>query len=67
MSAFIKNDALIELLDVADKKQLSDVTIVARWRIDDLVCGASDVEIYEYIKKNNWAHCHPDIAIFKRQ
>lgn len=54
MSAFIKNDALIELLDITDEKQLPDVTIVARWRIDDLVCGASDLGIYEYIKKNNW-------------
>lgn len=54
MSAFIKNDALIELLDIVDRKQLSDVTIVSRWRIDDLTCGASDIEIYEYIKKNNW-------------
>jgi len=53
LSAFLKVDLLIWL-----KKHINSnikVTIVSRWRLGDLVCGASDIEVYEYSRSNGWA------------
>lgn len=30
------------------------ITVVARWQKRDLVCGASDLEVYRLCKKNGW-------------
>lgn len=52
-SAFIKAKAL---QDEKFTKNLEnkDVVIIARWQKHDLLSGASDLEVYELCKENNW-------------
>ena len=52
-SAFIKLTALEALLTREKEKDI-DVVIVARWQKQDLVSGASDLEIYKLCKERGW-------------
>jgi hypothetical protein len=52
-SAFIKVEALRKLADQF-APNISDVTVVARWRKHDLLVGASDLDVYELCKSRGW-------------
>jgi len=52
LSAFTKMSALDWL-----QQHLApgiNVTIISRWQIQDLLCGASDLAAYEFASKNGW-------------
>jgi len=51
-SAFIKNRAVIKLLEAVSSEV--NVTIVARWRKHDLLMGASDIEVFELCQAKGW-------------
>lgn len=55
ISAFCKKEAL-EFLDaqIAEKNDISKRLLV-RFRLDDILSGSTDFEIYEYCKQNNWS------------
>ncbi len=55
ISAFCKKDAL-EFLDaqIGEKQGISKRLLV-RFRLDDILSKVTDLEIYEYCKKNNWS------------
>lgn len=55
ISAFCKKDAL-EFLDkqIGEKQDISKRLLV-RFRLDDILSRVTDLEIYEYCKKNNWS------------
>lgn len=50
-SAFIKVDALRKLLK---DKGSADINVVARWQKRDLVCGASDLDVYNMCREEGW-------------
>ncbi len=53
LSAFIKHQAFQwfrEQIKASDIK----VTVVARWRLGDLIVGASDLSVYEQCKERGW-------------
>ena len=50
-SAYIKYNLLKELEPTLRSK---NVNIFVRWEVDDLIRGASDVEIYDLCQANNW-------------
>lgn len=52
-SAFIKLKAFDWLVKQVGDKQLK-VNIIARWDINDLLSGVSDLTVYEHCKKLNW-------------
>jgi hypothetical protein len=51
-SAFIKVKALEELTENIDS--YLDVAVVARWKKQDILVGASDLEVYEYCRERGW-------------
>ncbi len=51
LSAFIKLNALEA---IANKINVDNVTIVARWQKGDILNGASDLEVYELCKSQGW-------------
>ena len=53
LSAFVKIVALENLLKFHKKKKL-DITIVARWKLQDLLTNASDLSVYEFAQNNGW-------------
>lgn len=54
MTAFCKKEAL-EFIDeqLVDKKDISK-RIIVRFRLEDILSKATDIEIYDYCKQNNW-------------
>jgi len=69
MSAFIKEDALKKLEQNIDKN--IDVTIVARWRPDDLISGVSDFSVFPFCEKKGWRfgirqQLHAKVIVFDR-
>ena len=50
-SAFIKHKAFSELSFVDDN---IDVVVISRWQKRDLLCGASDIEVYKFCKSKGW-------------
>jgi hypothetical protein len=50
-SAYIKLSILKEISSYTSRKEMR---ILARWDLNDLVGGASDIECYEFAKKNGW-------------
>ncbi|MDB2377066.1 phospholipase D-like domain-containing protein [Luminiphilus sp.] len=53
-SAFIKLDAL-EAISSQVPSSVSRVQVIARWRKQDLISGASDLAIYEFCESRNWS------------
>jgi len=53
LSAFIKKTAFQWFIDQFSQKDIK-VTIVARWTLADLLCGVSDLEVYELCKSQGW-------------
>jgi len=51
-SAFIKLKALEELSEKINSNV--EVSIVSRWKKQDILVGASDVEVYEYCRDRGW-------------
>jgi hypothetical protein len=51
-SAFIKFEALKSILGNLEKDL--DVMVIARWRVEDLVKGSSDLEVYKYCREKGW-------------
>ena len=49
LSAFVKLHALKWLLE---HTQANEIIIVARWQPNDLICGASDLQCYEFCRDN---------------
>jgi hypothetical protein len=54
LSAFIKSSAFDWLSDQIKSKDIN-VTVVARWRLDDLVSQVSDLEIYKQCQERGWS------------
>lgn len=52
LSAFIKTEAVKQLL--IDVDDFVDIEIVARWKKQDVLVGASDLEVYEYSRDKGW-------------
>lgn len=50
-SAYIKLGILKEISSYTKQK---DIRILARWDLNDLVGGASDIECYQFAKENGW-------------
>jgi hypothetical protein len=60
-SAFIKRDGL-EYLSKAVSDEVLDVEVVARWQKQDLLVGASDLDVYEFCQEQGWRFgVHPTI------
>jgi len=53
LSAFIKKTAFQWFINQFSQKNIQ-VTIVARWTLADLLCGVSDLEVYELCKSQGW-------------
>ena len=51
-SAFVKTSALTWLSKNINKN--TKIKIIARWKLNDLLMGASDIEAYIFAKKMNW-------------
>lgn len=51
-SAFVRSEALKSLSAHIDKD--IDVSVIGRWNKSDLLFGASDLEVYNICKENNW-------------
>jgi phosphatidylserine/phosphatidylglycerophosphate/cardiolipin synthase-like enzyme len=69
MSAFIKQEA-IEKLE-KDVNENVDVSIVARWRPDDLISGVSDISLFPFCEKKGWRfgikqQLHAKVIVFDR-
>lgn len=61
ISPFIKKDALTSLLETFSP---SSAKIIVRWRMDDLVAGVSDLEIYDLLKEKGIPlYIHPKIHL----
>mgnify|MGYP000365619819 CR=1 FL=1 len=50
-SAFIKLGALSKLSFLDES---IDVIVISRWQKHDLLCGASDIEVYNFCKSKGW-------------
>jgi len=48
LSAFIKKPTIAELLSEL-KNTSVDITVVSRWRVNDLISGVSDIDVYEFV------------------
>ena len=53
LSAFIKKAAFQWFIDQFSQKNIH-VTVVARWTLADLLCGVSDIEVYQLCKDQGW-------------
>jgi hypothetical protein len=51
-SAFLRSSILVDFSKRLPKDTL--VRVIARWRLEDLLAGASDLESYEVCKKMGW-------------
>lgn len=51
-SAFIKMDALRWVANNIGED--TNVKVIARWQLNDLIAGASDISAYNFAKENNW-------------
>ena len=62
ISPYIKRKALKQLLDECE--DVSSLKVIVRWDLQDLVFGASDVEIYEDLKARDIdLYYHPSIHL----
>lgn len=69
-SSFIKLDALKEVTKNINKE--ISLNLIARWRPDDLISKASDLEVYEYCRSKNWRFgidttLHQKLYVFDRK
>lgn len=53
ISAFIKQQSM-EFLDINLAHNVSEKKILARFRLNDLLAGATDISIYDYCKVHDW-------------
>jgi hypothetical protein len=53
LSAFIKSSAFDWFSDQIKSRDIN-VTVVARWRLDDLVSHVSDLDVYRQCKEKGW-------------
>lgn len=54
LSAFIKLPALIWLHNNLPQSEHVDLTIITRWKPQDLISGASDTTCYEFARTQKW-------------
>ncbi|MBT2679277.1 phospholipase D family protein [Bacillus sp. ISL-35] len=71
LSAYIKLNTL-KMLDQKLDPNVKQKKIMVRFRLNDLIVGSSDIEIYNYCKENNWrlyvdTDLHSKIYIFDRK
>ncbi len=55
ITAFCKKEALEFLDKQIGKKEDITKRVLVRFRLDDILSKVTDLEIYEYCKKNNWS------------
>ena len=53
ISAFCKKEA-IKFFDQGINNSVAEKTLLVRFSLSDIISGASDLDIYEYCKTNNW-------------
>ena len=53
-SAYIKFDSLFHIESALQEPKADNIRILARWKLSDLVSGASDMHAYELARKNGW-------------
>lgn len=53
VSAFVKTEAL-KFIDSLLKFDISNKRILVRFRLEDLLNGSTDFNLYDYCKSNNW-------------
>ena len=62
LSPFIKSNALRELLDRVTPS--NNTSVIVRWRVEDLLSGASDLEIFDILTERDIKlFIHPDIHL----
>jgi hypothetical protein len=63
-SAYLKSYALRRFVSAIQEPESVNVTVVSRWRLEDLLTGASDLDAYEICKDHGWRFCiDPDMHI----
>lgn len=71
ISAFVKFEA-IKYIDQLIPKSVTNKTLLVRFRLEDIIGGSTDMEIFYYCKLNNWRilinfDLHSKILVFDRQ
>lgn len=54
ISAFCKLDTVKNLIDKNIHYGINSKKLLVRFRLEDILSGASDIELYEYCKQNGW-------------
>ncbi len=54
ISAFCKLDTIKNLIDKNVNNEVSSKKLLVRFRLEDLLTKASDIDLYEYCKSNGW-------------
>lgn len=54
ISAFCKLDTIKNLIDKNVNTEVSSKKLLVRFRLEDLLTKASDIDLYEYCKSNGW-------------
>ena len=63
-SAYLKSYALRRFVSAIQEPECLNVTVISRWRLEDLLSGASDLDAYEICKDHGWRFClDPDMHI----
>ncbi len=54
ISAFCKLNTVKNLIDKNIQNDISSKKLLVRFRLEDILSGVSDIELYEYCKQNGW-------------
>jgi hypothetical protein len=71
ISAFVKLEAL-KYIDKLIPTSVSNKTLLVRFRLEDIISGSTDMEIFDFCRSNNWRvfinfDLHSKILVFDRQ
>ncbi|MHA7965819.1 phospholipase D-like domain-containing protein [Paenibacillus sp. CAU 1782] len=71
ISAFVKFEAL-KFINNFIPKNVATKTLLVRFRLEDIISGSTDMEIFDFCRSNNWRmyinfDLHSKIIVFDRQ